>query len=851
MRRGVERGIAMSHVSELASNRSVSDVGTILEKPRRGPAIVLAGIASLGILVDRIWPVSLDTWLLLTAISAGTWFVAFSTRRRWLSIAFLLLGWFGLLGAWHHWRWNCRAADDIANCATSEPKLARVVGKVVQTPWIVRHPEGERARWQNPEYTTLILECRSLVTNAAESTIVSGIVRVAINGAVSAVALGDVVEVTGELILPGEPANPGDFDRRSFLRAQSIFAVVRSDFADGVIVIRRERTVWDWILVFRGKLRGRAEQLIANWLGPDTAPVAQAMLLGSRVQIDDETRRAFRESGMLHILAISGMIVGLLWSWLWSLSRWLGRSAETSIWIVLIALPLYAMVTDANPPIVRATVVAVVVAFGQLVGRSGSLANSLALAGLSVLAWNPSDLFNTGAQLSFLAVFAILHATTWLKLLQQQTSIESDDGPLEPSYLRRAGKRVMHAIFEANMIGLAVWALTSPLVASEFHLVSPIGSLLTVLLVVPVTLMFWVGYSFLLLGLIWSSAFGWLGTAFDILLGGFLWTVRAGASLELGHVYVPAPPIWWTIGFYGWTVLPILIVWRRRRGAAISVRAGLAWMVLGLAWNLARVPQSGVTCTFISVGHGLSVLIEFPNGRTALYDAGGMSGGSSIARTISQTLWKSGRSRLDAIVISHADGDHCNALPELSRIVAPGGLFVHRSFLDWTQQPVAEAIEQSSRAGATVRLLSEGQSLVVDPVVSLRVLHPPHDFHSPHDNPNSIVLCLEYAGRRIILTGDLELEGLDRLLKTPPIDADVLLSPHHGSLKANPPDLARWATPEYVIVSTPEPSTAERLASRYGPETQILTTAAYGAIRCHIGPDGQLRIEPFKTPNRY
>ena len=101
-------------------------------------------------------------------------------------------------------------------------------------------------------------------------------------------------------------------------------------------------------------------------------------------------------------------------------------------------------------------------------------------------------------------------------------------------------------------------------------------------------------------------------------------------------------------------------------------------------------------------------------------------------------------------------------------------------------------------------------------------------------------------GRKIVLTGDLELDGLEKLLQTPPIDVDILLSPPHGSLKANPPDLARWATPEYLVISTPEPATADRLAQRYGPETQILTTATEGAIRCHISPDGQLQIEPFK-----
>jgi competence protein ComEC len=493
----------------------------------------------------------------------------------------------------------------------------------------------------------------------------------------------------------------------------------------------------------------------------------------------------------------------------------------------------------------------VIVPFGQLTGRSGSVSNSLALAGLAVLAWNPTDLFNTGAQLSFLAVFAILHATNWLALLREQTLSKTEDLPLHDSFLRRGAARLTRAAIEANVIGLAVWIMTSPLVAREFHLVSPIGSILTVLLIVPVTTMFWIGYSFLLLGLVWSSGFGWLGSLFDLCLTSFLWTVREGASWQLGHVYVPAPPLWWTITFYGLTMIPILAIRYRSWGVSISVRAGLAWMVFGLAWGLHLPSHSGVTCTFISVGHGLGVLIECPNGRTALYDAGGMIGGGSVAKTISQTLWSTGRSRLDAVVISHADGDHCNAIPELSRIVSPGGLFVHRSFLDWKQPAVVAAVERASVAGSQVRLISEGQSIVLDPEVSLKILHPPQDFQSARDNPNSIVLCVEYRGRRILLTGDLEQEGLERLLHTPPVDVDVLLSPHHGSMKANPTDLARWATPEFVIVSTPEPQTSDRLVSRYGPETEVITTATYGAVRCHITPEGELTVDPFKKhPHR-
>jgi len=838
------------------------------KRTRRAPAIILVVVAIAGILLDRLYAIRLDAWLILAVASSIVWLVVFLLTKRTTgelpafasttpavvfdqvlrrgSIVTLMLGWLALSSAWHHWNWNCRAANHIANFATDHGQLVRVIGKVVQTPWIVKHSDAERAHWQNPEHTILFVECRSIADHESESIDVTGTIRVSIDGVLKSVDLSDVIEIIGDLVLPSEPSNPGDFDQRTYLRTQAVHALVRTNHVESVSVLQRERTLWDWLLYVRGRLRRRAEQLIADHLKSETAPVAQAMLLGTRSQIDDETRRAFRESGMLHVLAISGMNVGLLWTWLWTICRWSGRSARTSIWVVLFALPAYALLTDANPPIVRATVVAVIVAFGQLIGRTGSVGNSLALAGLAVLAWNPSDLFNTGAQLSFLAVFAILHAMNWLSMIREQAQPVDEDAPLRNSLWQQVWPRIRRALIDANVVGLAVWVVTSPLVAKEFHLVSPIGSILTVLLAVPVTLMFWIGYTFLLLGLIWSAAFGWLGIVFDGLLGCFLASVKAGASWNLGHVYVPAPPLWWTIGFYALTIIPVLVAQHRRWGPALSVRGGLTWMVIGLIWGLNQPPHPGVTCTFISVGHGLGVMVEFPNGRTALYDAGGMTGGVSIARTISQTLWSSGRARLDAVIISHADSDHCNGLPELSRIVSPGGLFVHNSFLDWSQQPVATAIDDTIKQGADVRLISAGQALVIDPDVTFRILHPLPEFRSEKDNPNSLVISIEYAGRTIVLTGDLELDGLEQLLSTPRVDTDVLLSPHHGSLKANPPDLARWATPEYLIISTPDASIAGRLIPHFGSETQILTTATYGAIRCHINPDGELRITPFK-----
>lgn len=125
--------------------------------------------------------------------------------------------------------------------------------------------------------------------------------------------------------------------------------------------------------------------------------------------------------------------------------------------------------------------------------------------------------------------------------------------------------------------------------------------------------------------------------------------------------------------------------------------------------------------------------------------------------------------------------------------------------------------------------------------VTIRVLHP--GFGPPHsdDNANSIVLAVEFGGRRILLTGDLDGTGQMALLQQEPMHVDVLLSPHHGSRKANPESLARWATPEQLVVSADRRVDFKSLRAAYGPQCQILSTHILGAITFEIERDGTMR----------
>lgn len=248
----------------------------------------------------------------------------------------------------------------------------------------------------------------------------------------------------------------------------------------------------------------------------------------------------------------------------------------------------------------------------------------------------------------------------------------------------------------------------------------------------------------------------------------------------------------------------------------------------------------------LSVGHGLSVLVETPSGRTLLYDAGMMGNARRATDIVQQTLWHRGHSRLDGVVLSHADTDHVNGVAGLIRTLPIGRISVSPQFLDWSQPEVRQVLDTARRCEVPLKLIWQDDSLLLGDEIRCRVLHPTANEMLSPDNANSIVLLIEYAGRRILLTGDLERDGLLRLLKSPPKRCDMLLAPHHGSLGANTTDLARWARPDWLIVSADRRANLATLQSRFGTETNVLSTHDHGAITFEIRANGRMTCETYR-----
>jgi len=242
-------------------------------------------------------------------------------------------------------------------------------------------------------------------------------------------------------------------------------------------------------------------------------------------------------------------------------------------------------------------------------------------------------------------------------------------------------------------------------------------------------------------------------------------------------------------------------------------------------------------------------VLETPDGRTLLYDAGALGGPDVARRQIAPFLWSRGIRRIDEVLLSHADLDHFNGLPQLLDRFTIGQVTWTPTFSDKEAPGVAFVVSELARRGIAVRVAKAGDILTAGPV-TLEVLHPPLEGVPGNENARSMVLAVRHAAHTILLTGDLEGEGMRRVLSLPPVHYQILMAPHHGSRAADPAGISQWARPKVVVSCQGAPRTPGGTADAYTARgAQFLSTRDEGAVTIRSYVSG-LVVETFRTGQR-
>jgi competence protein ComEC len=616
--------------------------------------------------------------------------------------------------------------------------------------------------------------------------------------------------------IPGR-RNPGGFDARAHHARRGVTAALIVDATELLAPP-------GWRLRTRAALRAG----VTAGLPPPAAALMQALTLGLRDDLGP-LRGAFAASGLAHVLALSGLHVGLLAGVLTLLVGGVGRRRSTLVVLVLLG---YVAVVGPTPAVVRATTMVAAALLGRAFGVGGAgWGSHLSLAAAGSLLARPGWLGDLGFQLSYLSVLGLGaaaaplagHVARWVRVPNRPSPIRRRRSVR--SGLSAAGARVSRWAVAAVAVSLTAQWATGSLVASTFGsvpLVAPVANLVAVPLagaLVPL------GFAAGLVGLVHEGAAARLNG---------LTALVAAALLRLAEVAARAPGLPWgevsSVGHAAYALASLALLagirgaWRPWRSATVACAAGLVTVVVPPVWGTPDVIA-------LDVGQGDAIVVRVARGQAVLVDGGGtpFSDFDVGARTVVPALRALGIGALPAVVATHADVDHVEGLVAVLHAFPVGVVWIGHPAPD--RRAFVDLIEAAAARGIPVREVRRGEAFRVGDL-TLDVLHPT-ERSAGEPNEDSVGLLLRWRDEPwALLLGDAPAR-VEARLPVPP--TPLLLAPHHGSASSTSDPLLRAARPAWAWVSVgenryghPAPSVMARLAAH---GVAVRTTRSEGALR--------------------
>lgn len=620
---------------------------------------------------------------------------------------------------------------------------------------------------------------------------------------------GDYLEMQSTLETIEHAMNPGEFDAAYYYMSFNIYYRAKWE---GITFIRKSSNMYYNILA---DIKSRIKASYQKIADRELAGVCMSMVIADKSLLSEDINSAFKKNGIAHILAISGLHISLIGMTIYKLMRKMGIDFFISAAVSSFIMISYGILTGNSISTIRAVVMFIVTVYAQVFGRTYDMISAMCLSLIAVVLRYPFSVYNSQVYLSYGAIIGIAVVAPAVKRLVC----------------------IKGRLVDALIVSFSVTLVTFPVIINIYY-EYPVYSILLNLVVVPLMGMFMVSAVLAgVVGIISETAGIFLIGPADFILRVYMKLCDITGTRPEGVIKTGALSNGKLFMYYAALAVVVMsaYVLKKRKACVLTL---VFFIYVSVVLN---IKNKGLEITMLYVGQGDCMYVSTGN-FNMLIDGGSSSKKNVGSNVIIPFLNYKGVSKIDYVVLTHADSDHYSGLTEL---FLEEGIHIEKFLMagvekrDEAYGKLYDMAQKYTDAGVITR----GDTIEYGGL-KIECLHPYKDYNWSAANDYSVSFLISYGDFDMVTTGDLEKTGENEIIKYSDVkNIDILKCGHHGSDTSSGKEWLNRLSPRIALISCgknnsyghPHAEVLERLGEC---KTDIYTGFDTGALS--IRTDGKV-----------
>lgn len=631
--------------------------------------------------------------------------------------------------------------------------------------------------------------------------------------------IGNIIAVKGKIMPFLTPANPGQYNERQYYREQNIYYKMISS----QIIIQKEKT--DRYQETLLQLREHMKKVYYQCMDKESAGVVCSMLLGDRSLLDGDIKSLYQVNGIGHILSISGLHISILCLSLYRFLLWIQLPRPFPYLLAIFFLLSYGMLTGFGIATTRAVIMMLLWITARETDRSYDALSALSFGVIFTLLQKPYAVFSASFLLSYTAAFAChitypALRTLWIGTVKEERAYHRQNLRKRKEWCKNSRfpktASVLYAVpnkmISAFLFSLSVNLTTLPVAAYFFYEVPTYGILLNLLILPVMSVCLILALLGGVAGLICLPAAALPLQMVEKILQYYKSMCEIFLTFPKPILILGRPQLLSIVLFILFMALILVyLYWTRYAKTEFSRKYKLltvCFLCLAVFFLNMSTAQPKMMITILDVGQGDGIVLHAKDGTTILIDGGSTDSGKVGKYRITPFLKYYGISRIDYMIMTHADEDHISGQLELMQQQKQNGISIGVLLLPQPEQSCQDEnyrnmIQTAQKYRVAIQLIRRGDCFYFADF-TLECIHPEKDFLADSANAYSTTLRLICNRFSMLFTGDLEKNGENAVqeeLKRISAKCDILKVAHHGSKYASSDAFLDVICPRYACIS--------------------------------------------------